>query len=173
MFIIDTIKKEDATGKLKLLYQMIEKNLGFIPPHFELMATIDIKAMKDFLDYNTYMMTHTKIDRNLMPFLRLYIAQKECRNYCIQFNTQLLQNMGVNEAIISDLENHLDNIHVEPTQKILLKKVIKALYHADKFEKKDLETLYDAGFNDKDFYDILEYATVFMGKSKLIEVYHK
>jgi hypothetical protein len=171
MFIIEPIKKEDATGKLKLLYQMIEKHLGFIPPHFELMATIDIQAMKNFLDYNTYIMTHEKIDRNLMPFLRLYLAQKECRRYCIRFNTEMLQKMDVDEAMINDLENHLDDIPLESTQKILLKKVIKAIYHPDEFDKKDLEVLYDAGFNNKDFYDILDYATGFMGKSKIIETY--
>ncbi|UFH60230.1 carboxymuconolactone decarboxylase family protein [Sulfurovum mangrovi] len=173
MFIIEPIKKEDATGKLKLLYQMIEKHLGFIPPHFELMATIDIKAMKDFLDYNTAIMSHEKIDRDLMPFLRLYIAQKECRNYCIGFNTEILKKMNIDETVINDIENHLDEIPVEHAQKILLKKVIKALYHADEFGKKDLEALYDERFNDKDFYDILDYATTFMGKSKLIEVYRK
>ena len=51
MFIIDTIKNEDATGELKLLYKMIEKSLGFVPPHFELFATIDMKGMKEFVEY--------------------------------------------------------------------------------------------------------------------------
>ena len=171
MFIIEPIKKENATGKLKLLYQMIEKQLGFIPPHFELMATIDIKAMKDFLDYNTAIMTHNKIDKKLMPFLRLYIAQKECRRYCTGFNTEMLKKMNVDEAVINDLENHLNEIPVEAAQKILLKKVIKAVYHAETFGKKDLEALYEVGFDDKDFYDILDYATGFMGKSKIIETY--
>ena len=171
MFIIEPIKKENATGKLKLLYQMIEKHLGFIPPHFELVAPIDIKAMKDFLDYNTTIMSHKKIDRNLLPFLRLYIAQKECRRYCIGFNTEMLKKMNVDEAMINDMENHLDDIPLERAQKILLKKVIKAVYHPDKFDKIDLEVLYDVGFNDKDFYDILDYATGFMGKSKIIEAY--
>jgi len=47
MFIVDVIKKEDARGELKLLYKMIERSLGFVPPHFELFATIDIEAMKE------------------------------------------------------------------------------------------------------------------------------
>ena len=52
MFIIDVIKKEDAKGELKLLYSMIERSFGFVPPHFELFATIDMEAMKEFAVYN-------------------------------------------------------------------------------------------------------------------------
>lgn len=51
MFIIDVIKKEDAVGELKILYKMIERSLGFVAAHFELFATIDIEAMKEFAAY--------------------------------------------------------------------------------------------------------------------------
>ena len=173
MFIIDRIRKEDATGELKVLYKMIEKNLGFIPPHFELLATIDIQAMKQFLDYNVNMMKHEKIDKNLMPFLRLYIAQKECRNYCTTFNRELLKIQGVSLEIIEHFGEDIDLIPFEEDQKLLLKKTLKALYQSESFNKSDLEELYAAGFSDKDFYDIVDYTTGFMGKSKLIEVYHK
>ena len=93
MFIIEPIKKEDAKGELKLLYRIIERTLGFIPPHFELFASIDAKSMKEFLELNHFTMNHQKIDKDLLPFLRLYIATKECRNYCIGFNTQILQEI--------------------------------------------------------------------------------
>jgi len=173
MFIIDTIKKEDATGELKVLYKMIEKNLGFIPPHFELLASIDIQAMRQFLDYNVYMITHEKIDKNLMPFLRLYIAQRECRNYCTTFNRELLKRQGVPSEVIEHFSEDMDLIPVKEDQKLLLKKTIKALYQSELFSKSDLEELYAEGFSNKDFYDILDYATGFSGKSKLIEAYHK
>ena len=87
MFIVNPIKVKDATGELKLLYKKIEKTLGFVPPHFEVFATIDIESLKDFVDYNLYFIKHPKIDAKILPFLRLCIAQKECRKYCINFNT--------------------------------------------------------------------------------------
>jgi len=173
MFIINTITKEETTGELKLLYRMIERQLGFIPPHFAMMATIDIEAMKKFLDYNVYMLTHPKIDKNIMPFLRLYIAQKECRDYCINFNQALLTKQGIEENIISNFSNDLNLLPVQESQKLLLQKLFKAIYESKAFAKGDLEELYDQGFSDKDFFDILSYATEFMGKSKMIEAYRK
>lgn len=173
MFIIDTIKKEDATGELKLLYRMIEKQLGFIPPHFAMMATIDIEAMKEFLNYNVAMMTHEKIDNALMPFLRLYIAQKECRGYCTTFNRELLLKQGVTQNVINHFHEDLELIPLDESQKLLLNKVLKAIYHSTEFNRNDLEELYTQEFSDKDFFDILGYATGFMGKSKMIEAYLK
>lgn len=171
MFIIDTITKEEAKGELKLLYRMIEKQLGFIPPHFAMMATIDIEAMKEFLNYNVAMMTHEKINKALMPFLRLYIAQKECRSYCTTFNRELLLKQGVSQNVIDHFHEDLELIPLEVSQKLLLNKALKAIYHSEEFNKSDLEELYAQGFSDKDFFDIMGYATGFMGKSKMIEAY--
>ena len=173
MFIIEPIKKEDATGELKLLYRMIERSLGVVPPHFELFATIDLKAMVEFVEYNQYIMKHKKIDSDLLPFLRLYIAKKECRNYCISFNTMMLQKLNISKQFINNIEDEIHNIPFSEEQKTLLIKVLKAIYEAGTFTKVDLEELHDLGFSDKDFFDLLSYATNFMGKSKMIEAYLK
>ena len=173
MFIVDSIKKEEATGELKLLYTMIEKSLGFIPPHFELFATIDLEAMKEFFVYNQYMMTHDKINKKLLPFIRLYIAKKECRTYCSSLNVKILQAMGITQSVIDNIEEEIKNIPCEESQIVLLEGVIKALYEAENFSKKDLEKLYTLGFSDKDFFDLLNYASTFTAKSKVIEAYLK
>ena len=158
MFIVDVIKKENAEGELKLLYKMIEKSLGFVPAHFELFATIDIEAMKEFVAYNQKMLIHKTIDKNLLPYLRLEIAQRECREYCTVFNTKMIKNMQ---------EKY------DEKQEILLQKVIKAIYHSSEFESKDLAEVREFGFSDKDFFDLLSYSTNFMAKSKMIEIYTK
>ncbi len=173
MFIIKPIKVEDATGELRLLYKKIEKTLGFVPPHFELFATIDMESLKDFIEYNFYFVKHPKIDAKILPFLRLCIAQKECRKYCINFNTKLLMENGVNNKILDDICLNINNLPFNVEQKLLLSKVIYAIYNADKFNNDDLQELYDVNFSDKDFYELLSYATNFIAKSKMIEVYIK
>ncbi len=173
MFIIKSIKAEDATGELKLLYRKIQKTLGFVPPHFELFATIDAGSLKEFVEYNLYFAKHPKIDADILPFLRLYIAQRECRQYCINFNTNLLIANGADKQITNDIYSNIQNLPFDMQQKLLLSKVLYAIYNADKFCSNDLQELYDTGFSDKDFYELLSYATNFMAKSKMIEVYMK
>ena len=158
MFIIPVVKKEEAEGELKLLYRMIERSLGFVPPHFELFASIDIEAMKEFAAYNQKMAKHPTIDKNLLPHLRLAIAQKECRNYCVAFNTNMLQT---------------GEFRIDEKQRVLMKKVIQSLNETQLFGEDDLEELGRVGFSDKDFFDLLNYLTSFIAKSKMIEVYLK
>ena len=158
MFIVDVIKKEEATGELKLLYKMIERSLGFVPSHFELFATIDIEAMKEFSVYNQKILTHPKIDKNLLPYLRLEIAKRECREYCTVFNSAMIEKMQ---------ESY------DETQEVLLHKVLKAIYKSAEFTSEDLTELKAKGFSEKDFFNLLSYATNFMAKSKMIEIYTK
>ncbi len=173
MFIVKPIKAKEATRELKLVYKKTEMTLGFVPPHFEVFATIDIESLKDFIEYNLYFTKHPKIDAKILPFLRLCIAQKECRKYCINFNTKLLMANDINKQILNDVCLNIDKLPFNMEQKLLLSKVIYAVYNADKFCKNDLEELYNVNFSDKDFYELLSYATNFMAKSKMIEVYMK
>lgn len=173
MFIVKTIKKDEATGKLALLYTKIEETLGFIPPHFELFGTIDADGLKDFISYNLYFTKHEKIDYKLLPFMRLYIATLEKRNYCIKFNSSLLLNMNIDNKIISNILEEFDNIKIHSNQKVLFFKVIKALYDNTNFDRNDLNKLYELDFSDKDFFDLLKYASVFLSNSKMIQAYLK
>jgi len=162
MFIIDVIKKEEAKGELKLLYKMIAKSLGFVPAHFELFATIDVEAMQEFVLYNQKILSHERIDKNLLPYLRLEIASRECRNYCVAFNTQMIAKLEKNGVVQHSQE-----------QKLLLQKVLKGIYETELFDAEDLQELEAEGFTPKDYFDLLSYATNFMAKSKMIEVYTK
>ena len=171
MFITKTISPQEATGEIKILYRKTERVLGFVPPHFELFATLDPKSLSDFVEHNLYFVKHPHIDAAILPVLRLCLAQKECRNYCVDFNTKLLHANGIEKSLLEDICNNLDKLPFEKKQILLLSKVIAALEYPDRFDSDDLQELYDAGFNNKDFYELLEYGANFAAKSKMIEVY--
>jgi hypothetical protein len=159
MFIIDPIKKEDATGNLKAFLIKLERHMGFIPPHFELFATIDLEGIMAFSQENLFFLNHARIDANLMPYLRLEIAQRECRNYCINFNTVMLDQLG--------------RPQLDAKQTSLKAAVLKAIYESQAFNADDIASLEALGFEHKDFFRLLNYATGFIGKSKMIEAYLK
>ena len=79
--------------------------------------------------------------------------------------------MGTASDLISDLENRIEEIPLANEQKSLLIKVLKALYKPQEFGKEDLVELYEQAWSDKDFFDLLSYASEFTAKSKMIEVY--
>ncbi|HIP19899.1 MAG TPA: hypothetical protein EYG70_02105 [Sulfurimonas sp.] len=159
MFIVDVIKKEDAAGELKLVYKIIERSLGFIPPHFELFATLDLESMKEFMAYNQKIVLEENISKFFLAKLRLEIANRECRKYCIAFNTKIVQKNS------HEVLSH--------KQELLLKKVLKAIYETEIFDTQDISDLKKEGIDEKNHYTLLSYAANFISKSKLIEVYLK
>jgi len=80
---------------------------------------------------------------------------------------------GINNKILDDICLNINNLPFNVEQKLLLSKVIYAIYNANKFNNDDLQELYNVNFSDKDFYELLSYATNFIAKSKMIEVYIK
>ncbi len=173
MFIIKTIEKEKHSNEVKKMLKIIERYLGFLPPHYELFATLNPQFLQEFLEFNNYMITHKRVDGNLLPYLRLYISKQECRSYCDDFNTKLLLKNGADKKLLKNIVQNLQNIPFDDKQKILLRKVLKALYEAEHFNENDLDALYKIGFSDQDFFDLLSYGANFMSKSKLIDVYLK
>lgn len=123
------------------------------------------------MEYNLSFIKHPKINADLLPFLRLYIAQKESKHYCIKFNTNILQLKGIDKVLLEDIDSNIEEFPFDIEQKLLFSKVIYAIYNADSFRSDDLQELYDVGFSDKDFFELVNYATDFMAKSKMIEIY--
>jgi len=158
MFLVQPVQKEEAEGELKMLYRVVEKNFGFIPAHFELFATLDREGMKEFLSHSERVLQSEKISQHFLALLRLELAKRECREYCIVFNS----------AIVAKNRESLDE-----TQLLIMQKVLKAIYETELFTKRDLEELFSVGFSHKEYFLLLSYATNFMAKSKLIEIYRK
>jgi|GEM_PF-1008673 len=171
MFIIEPTRYESASKELRGVYKMIHKELGFIPPHLELFATIDKEALIEFIAYQRSMMNHPAIDAAMLPFLRLYIAHKEQRTYCQAFNTKLLRSQHIDEQCIVDTINTIEEIPVADNQRALAQEVIRALYDTSNFTAENITRLEVWGFCHKDFFDLLNYCCNFMSKSKMIEIY--
>lgn len=170
MFIINTISEENAQGEVKEVYEILKSTLGFLPPHTKLFATLDIEGLKEFVNFNIYLKNHPRIESELLlPFLRLYIAKQECRDYCSSFNTKLLLAKKIKKEIIKNITTNFNNIPIPKKQIVLAQTVLQALF--SKIDKDDFQQLYNAGFHDQDFYDLLNYATQFTAKSKIIDIY--
>ena len=171
MFILEPTHYESASKELRGVYKMIHKELGFIPPHLELFATIDKEALIEFIAYQRSMMNHPAIDAALLPFLRLYIAHKEQRTYCQAFNTKLLRSQHIEEQFITDIINTIEEIPVAHHQRALAQEVLRALYDTSHFTAENITQIEALGFSHKDFFDLLHYCCNFVSKSKMIEVY--
>lgn len=173
MFIIETIKYEEAKGTLREKYEKFFNLLGEVPPHVELLGSIDEELLDRFILNITYFLNHPKINPKILPFLRLYISNQEGCKYCKSFNTKLLEKMNFSEEEIDTTMSDLTKAPFEEKDKTFLLKAIKSIYEPNSFNENDLQELYDFGWSDRDIFDIIDYVATFKGRGKMIDAYLK
>ena len=173
MFIIKTIKYDEAKGSLKERYEKFYNLLGEVPSHVELLGSIDEELLDRFLLNITYFLNHPRINAQILPFLRLYISIQEGCKYCKGFNTKLLKKMNFSDSDIDNTMRDLNKAPFEQKDRVFLIKAIKSIYEADKFNEKDLDELHNLGWNDRDIFDIIDYVSTFKGRGKMIDAYLK
>lgn len=171
MFIIGTENKENFSRELVIMLKKIEKKFGEIPPHFELLGTINPEILAETFTYIQKLLNHPNINPDLFVFIRLHVAQKESYSYCINFNSNLLKKMGYSEEIITKAKHDISTVPFEPKEKCLATMAIKALYHPDLFSKNDLEELYTYNWSDKDIYDAIDHAGFLLKNGRIISSY--
>jgi len=169
MFI--QIDNQEQSAELKEITLKIEKLFGNVPPNFELLGNIDVNILKDFLTYVFKLMNHKTINPDYFGFLRLFIANQESFNYCIGFNTKLLQNRNYDLEVINSSKSDLKQIPFDDKHKVLALKSIKAIFDSKNFNQNDFKELYNVGWSDKDIFNSIEHAGFMLRNGRILTAY--
>lgn len=153
MAIIKTQTMENATGKVKEIYEEFLKVMPMIPKPIQLMS-----ASPDLLVINSYEKKYFLSHPNLSPLLQAYIRMLAAFNsdypYCVDFNTNVLKMLG------NLTDEHIAAVRINPAEaqltdkdKAMLEFVIKAVSAPEEIEAQDVAMLHQAGWNDPDIFD--------------------
>jgi len=167
MFIISPNPLEQT---LPLLEQFKEK-FGTLPPHFELLATMNAKRFEMFIEEIVYLAAHPNIAADFFAFLRLHVATREGFEYCKSFNTRLLMAKGYSKETIRAVAKEIDQLPLDERHRLLADKALKAVYEADAFGSDDLETLQAAGWSLADIYDAIDHAAFLFKNARIIRAF--
>lgn len=165
------VAPEDATGKLKEVYDSLEEMLGGIMPHVQIHVTHALEEMKCFTDPMKLTRNHPEVPLLWFAFMRIYVATKENYPYCIALNTAMLRNSGITERQIKAFTEDPTKIPLDKKLTLLLLKAIKSIYDSHHFAQKDFDALYQAGYSDRTIYQIISYSTGFSGIARRLNTY--
>ena len=171
MFLIKAENAENPSRELTVMYSKLKKNFGEVPPHFKLLGMIDPDILRDTLSYLNKIMNHPTISADLFAFIRLYVANREGYEYCINFNTNLLKKRDYQEIDILRAKENFSLIPFDKNEKILASKAIKAIYNPHDFNKEDLNELYELGWSNKDIFDAIDHAGFLLKNGRIISCY--
>lgn len=169
MFICE-IKQSNES---KRLIEKLKNSIPIVPIHFELLASLNPKKFKMFMQDLAYIQSLEDIKKDFFVFIRLYIASKENFIYCEIFNTKLLQNLNYTKEQIKKVQVNISNIPLDNKHKSLAIASIKAIYDYENFTKEDIKTLHELGWNDEYIYTAIDHAALLFKNARIIRGYLK
>ena len=169
MFISEIKLNEETTKLLKI----IKKRIGIIPPHFELLASVNETKFKLFLQELSYMQGLNEINKDFFIFIRLYIAFKEGFNYCKKFNTKLLLALNYTQKQIDEVKQNIENIPLDDKHKKLATLSIKAIYEYETFSNVEIKQLHNIGWSDEYIYAAIDHTALLFKQARIIRAYLK
>lgn len=167
MFILPSDPHPDTQP----LLASFKKRFGTIPPHFELLATLNPKRFEMFIDEITYLAQHQRITPDFFAFLRLHIAAREGFDYCRRFNTKLLLAKGYDRGLLRRVQEELQAFPLDTRHRLLADKALKAIYASDAFSAADLEELAQSGWSRADSYDAVDHAAFLFKNARIIKAF--
>ncbi len=167
MFIVQPQSQPDAQPLLEAFL----KQFGSVPPHFELMATLNPKRFEIFVEEIIYLAKHPHINPDFFAFLRLYIATKESFAYCQQFNTKLLQSKGYSEEQIQKAATDYINFPLDEKHRLLAQKALLSIYEPEEFQSEVWSGLKEKGWCDADIFDAVDHAAFLFKNARVIKAF--
>lgn len=165
------IYQPEATKENEKIIAPIKEEFGVMPPHWELLATINPKRFEMFIQEIRYLTNHPHIHPDFFAFLRLFIANKEGFIYCKSFNTKLLLSRGYDKKALQAYKEACALLPLDERHQLLVQKVMKALYQPDDFSKEDIEALKALSWTDGDIYDAIDHGAFLFKFSRILKAY--
>src|SRR3989338_11543188 len=96
MVRIGPLKKEEAQGETKAIFEAMERQFGMIPNLFATIARYP-KALKPLLDLYQAISKDSTIEPGLQELANLEVSRINRCNYCLVHHTQMAKMSGVSE----------------------------------------------------------------------------
>ena len=166
------IEKDNAPLKDRLL-KKVRIIFGEIPKHYEFLGNIDSNELDIFLKEIFKILKQKNISKEYFTFLRLYIANKKGFDYCIDFNTKLLKNIGYDNTVIEKSKSDIKYFPLTDKEILLAQKSIKAIFDSKNFTDADIKMLKEIGFSDKEIFTSINHGAYLLKNAPIIAAYLK
>jgi len=170
MTLIQTVDPDQAQGKVKEIYDFMQKNVGVIPAPLQL-ASASPTMMDAAWQSIQYYSRHPNLGFWLLSSIRYLVAQQYDYTFCTGFNKNLLKMQGLSDADIEKMENDPLQAPLDDKDRAMVAFVMKAVETPDAVEQQDVDKLHEQGWTDGDILDALAHGTNMVASSILMKAF--
>ncbi len=170
MPLIKTVDPENAEGIIKEGYSMFIKNIGMVPKPMEMMSASPA-LFEQNLKRIHYYSTHPTLSFALLAHIRYLSAHSLDYGFCMDFNKTVLKKQGVGEADFQRMEADPSKSLLEENENAMLAFVINSIKSPGSVTQKDIQTLKDMGWEERDMLDALAQGVSMIDHSIMMQVF--
>ena len=170
MALIQTVEPGKAEGKVKEIYDFMQKNAGIIPDPLRL-ASASPWMLDMVWQSIQYFTRHPNLGFGLLSSIRYLVAREYDFVFCIGFNKNILKMQGLSEEDLENMEKDPLRSPLDDKDRAMLAFVMKAVRTPDAVEKRDMDRLHDLGWTDPDIMDALVHGTNMIGSSIMMKAF--
>ena len=170
MALIQTVEPDKAEGKVKEIYDFMQKNAGVIPAPLQL-ASASPWMLDMVWNSIQYFSRHSNLGFGLLSSIRYLVAQQYDYAFCTGFNKNILKMQGLSDEDIEKMEKDPLQAPLDDKDRAMVSFVMKAIKSPDAIEKQDIDKLHDNGWTDSDIMDAMVHGTNMIGSSILMKTF--
>ncbi len=157
MALLHTIAAEEATGKVKGVYDQLMKTARVIPRPMQMMsASPDLLAIQ--VQFLNHYYRHPTLGFALLAHIRLLVSHHFNYAYCVDFNTSLLQMLtDISDEQLDSVKANPATASLDEKDKAMLLFVLKCVKTPDATEKKDIDGLKKMDWTEKDIFEATQH----------------
>jgi alkylhydroperoxidase family enzyme len=154
MSLLKTVEPGKATGDVKRLYDMFTETVGMVPePLVMFSASPGLLAIQEQMV--GYYQNDSSLDPMLMALIRYLTAVTLGLKCCIEFNSEVLKKLGMNEEEITALADNPGRAPIKEKEGWLLALVVIATRTPERVTQSHIDNLHNHGWTDTDILDAL------------------
>jgi len=151
---IQIIEEAESTGKLKEVYEEIEKKRGKISNIMKI-HILNPDAMKKHMDlYLSIMFGSSDLTREDRELIGVVVSTLNCCEYCINHHAEALNHYWNNNKKIQELIKDYQSVDLPDKRRHMLDYVYKLTKTPYEIKNADVETLRKSGFSDENILNI-------------------
>ena len=170
MSLLKSIKKEEASGAVATVYEMMQQRVGFIPNVVKL-HTASPDLFEKFMSLVGHYTDHPSLDPVMVSYVRYLISSIENTTYCMKLQTAVLKNYNVTGEELSVAGRDYHEIALDPKRKELVLFVMDMMYGKPGNTQKRIIQLKDLGWAEKDIYEMSMLGAIQKGVVQLIKTF--
>lgn len=157
MPIIQTVARDQASGKVGEIYRQIEQAFGHVPNAMQMWSSSPAILEQQWQSIGYYM-NHPTLSFPLLTMVRMLVSQENRCDYCVGFNAAMLINMcNLTPEQVALTKQNPQQAPLSDKDKAMLLLVLKAVSTPEAVNADDLQKLRSLGWSDGDILDAVSH----------------